>query len=276
MSLECPEIYILANQMSKELTGKIIVNYEVQNSQQFQQKGFISANQVLNYMIGRKILLVTSRGNTIVVKLDNSWNIVLAPEYGGIISLHTSQTTLSKFHLKMDLQDVFLTINLTGMGCIQVVEDSFLKTVYLYNRDFSQILNPLEPSFTFECFIKQLDNKKQNIKAALVGKTAVIVGVSNSAFQDIIYRAKISPKRNTGMLTLEEKQGLYVAIVQLIKERLEAGGKSQFVDLYGKSGLYVAMMGSNKKDHFCSVCGCQIEKVSHGGGCVYFCSSCQK
>lgn len=195
-------------------------------AQQLQQKGFISPNAVLNYLIGRKILSVTSRGNTLLIKLDNHWNIVIAPEYGGIISLHTTQTILSKFHLKINLQDVSLTINLTGIGCIQAVEDSFLKTNYLYNRDFSQTLNPIEANFTFECFTEQLDLKKQNIKTALVGKTAIIVGVSNSAFQDIMYRAKINPKRSTATLTLNDKRNLYTAIIQLIEERLAAGGKT--------------------------------------------------
>ncbi|MCL1978020.1 MAG: hypothetical protein FWG55_07990 [Candidatus Bathyarchaeota archaeon] len=276
MSIECTEAHILADQMNKELKGKTIINYEVQNSQQLQQKNFISKNSVLNQLIDRKILSVTSRGNTILVKLDNCWNIVLAPEYGGNISLYKPQTKLPKFHLKLDLQDVILTVSLTGIGCIQAVEDNLLKTNYLYNRDFSQILNPLETDFTFECFIERLNNKKQNIKAALVGKTAVIVGVSNSAFQDIIYRAKISPKRNTGILSIEEKKALYKAITQLIEERLEAGGKNQFTDLHGKPGLYVAKMGPNQKDQTCHICRSKIEKVNHGGGQVYLCPTCQK
>jgi formamidopyrimidine-DNA glycosylase len=277
LSIEIAEAHILANQMNKELTGKTINNYHVQNSGQLQQKGFISKNQTLDQLIGKKILATTSRGNTIHVKLDNNWNLVLAPEYGGTILLHQPQTELPKFHLKLDFQDgTVLTVGLTGIGCIQAVEDSFLENNYLYRRDFSQILNPLDADFTFERFLERLDAKKQNIKAALVGKTAVIVGVSNSAFQDIIFRAKISPKRNTATLTGEEKQALYTAIVGLLNERLEAGGKDQFIDLHGKPGLYVPKMGSNLKDQNCPACGSKIEKISHGGGQVYICTACQK
>ncbi|MCL2642422.1 MAG: hypothetical protein FWD52_02750 [Candidatus Bathyarchaeota archaeon] len=276
MSIECPETYILTNQLNKELNNKTITNYEVQNSQQLQQKGFISQNQTLNHLINRKILSTTTKGNTIIIKLDNHWNIIIAPEYGGTITIHPPQTNPTKFHLKIDLQTLLLTINLTSIGCIQAVETPFLKTNYLYNRDFSQKLNPLETNFTPKHFIEQLDNKKQNIKTALVGKTAVIVGISNSAFQDIIYRAKINPKRNTHTLTLDEKQNLYNAIKQLIKERLEAGGKNQFTDLYGNPGLYIPKMGPNKKDQPCPLCNSKIEKINHGGGQVYLCPTCQK
>jgi formamidopyrimidine-DNA glycosylase len=276
VSIECTEAYILASQMSKEIVGKTITNYEVQNSGQLQQKGFISKNQIFDQLINAKILTVTARGNTIHVKLNSGWNLVLAPEYGGIIRLYTPQSELPKFHLKLDLQDAILTVTLTGMGCIQAVEDSLLRTNYLYNRDFSQILNPLDPDFTDEQFTQKLDEKKQNIKAALVGKTAAIVGISNSAFQDIIYRAKIDPKRNTGSLTEEEKKEVYNAIVALVKERLELGGKDQAMDLYGKQGGYVPKMGPNMKEQNCPVCGSKIERINHGGGQVYLCPTCQK
>ncbi|XHH09287.1 MAG: DNA-formamidopyrimidine glycosylase family protein [Candidatus Bathyarchaeia archaeon] len=276
MSIELTEAHILAGQMNGEIVGKTINSYQIQNVGQLQNKGFISKNAVLDQIVGSKILSVKSRGNTILVKLSNGWNLVLAPEYGGIIQLHTPQTELPKFHLKLDLQDTVLTVTLTGIGCIQAVEDALLKTNYLYRRDFSNILNPLESDFKFERFKEKLDEKKQNIKAALVGKTAVIVGVSNSAFQDIIYRAKINPKRNTGTLTEDEKKAVYSAIVDLVVDRLEAGGKDQFVDLHGKPGTYTPKMGSHLKEQNCPECGSRIEKISHGGGQVFLCPTCQK
>jgi formamidopyrimidine-DNA glycosylase len=227
MSVELTEAHILAGQMNKELTGKTIQSYQLQNCQSLQKLGCVNKDATaFDRLIGGKIVSVASRGNTILVKLDNGWNLVLAPEYGGNIQLYKKQEETIKFHLKLEMQDTaVLTVSLTGIGCIQAVEGTSLKNNYLYRRDFSDILNPLEANFTFNHFLERLDSKKQNIKAALVGKTAVVVGVSNSAFQDIIYRAKISPKRNTGSLTEEEKKALYTAIVDLVVDRLEAGGK---------------------------------------------------
>jgi formamidopyrimidine-DNA glycosylase len=278
MSIELTEAHILAGQMSKELPGKTILSYQLQNCQSLQKLGCVNKDATaFDRLIGGKIVSVASRGNTILVKLDNGWNLVLAPEYGGNIQLYKKQEETTKFHLKLEIQDkAVLIVSLTGIGCIQAVEDTFLKNNYLYRRDFSDILNPLEANFTFNHFLERLDSKKQNIKASLVGKTAVVVGVSNSAFQDIIYRAKISPKRNTGSLTEEEKKALYTANVDLVVDRLEAGGKDQFTDLYGKPGLYVPKMGSNQKDRTCPACGTKIEKIRHGGGQVYLCPTCQK
>ncbi len=278
MSIELTEAHLLAGQMNKELTGKTIESYQLQNCQNLQKLGCVNKDaKAFDHLVGGKIVSVTARGNTIWVKFDNGWNLVLAPEYGGNIQLHQPQEEASKFHLKLGMQDAsVLTVSLSGIGCIQAVEDCLLEYNYLYRRDFSEILNPLEANFTFERFLERFDSKKQNIKAALVGKTAAVVGLSNSAFQDIIYRAKINPKRNTSTLTAEEKKTLYTAIVDLVVDRLEAGGKEQFRDLYGKPGLYVPKMGSNLKDQNCPACGTKIQKINHGGGQVYLCPNCQK
>jgi formamidopyrimidine-DNA glycosylase len=277
MSIELTEARILASQMKKELVGKTVEGYELQNCTGLQKLGCVNKDaSAFDRLINGKITDVVSRGNTIRMRLDNGQNLVLAPEYGGTILLHKPQAELPKFQLKLTLQNTVLTISLSGIGCIQAVADADIEKNYLYRRDFSDILDPLETNFTFERFLEHLNAKKQNIKAALVGKTAVIVGVSNSAFQDIIYRAKISPKRNTAILSPEEKRAVYDAIAGLVKERLELGGKDQATDLYGKQGKYIPKIGPNMKDQNCPACNSKIEKINHGGGQVYICPICQK
>lgn len=279
MSIELPEAYILATQMNKELIGKVVQAYELQNCQNLQKLGCVNRDtSAFDRLVGGKISAIVSRGNVIVVKLSNDWDLVLAPEYGGIVQFHANQTALPKFHLKLGFQDdSALTVSLTGIGCIQATAEADLKYNYLYRRDFSEILSPMDTEkFTLENFLAKLAEKNQNVKAALVGKTAVVVGVSNSAFQDVIYRAKIHPKRNTSTLSDQEKTAIYNAINEVISERIRAGGKNQFTDLYGKQGAYVPLMGPNMKEHSCPACNALIEKISHGGGQVYLCPTCQK
>ncbi len=280
MSIELPEIQILATQMNQEIIGKTIQSFKLQNCESLQKLGCVNKDStVFGNLIDAKIVSIRSRGNVILIKFDNDWNLVLAPEYGGTIFYHKKQVALpKKFHLKLDLKDgTALTVSLSGIGCIQAVIETDLGKNYLYRRDFSEIINPLNKSeFTSERFLEKMGEKSQNIKAALVGKGAIVVGLSNSAFQDIIYRAKINPKRNTSTLSKEEKTALYNAIVALIKERLEAGGKDQFTDLYGNQGKYTPKMGSNMKDQNCPTCKTKIEKINHGGGQVYLCPTCQK
>ncbi len=266
--------------MNQVLIGKVVQAYELQNCQSLQRLGCVNKDaSAFSKLIGGKVASVASRGNVIVVKLSNAWNLVLAPEYGGSVLFHKNAATLTKkFHLKLAFQDgTMLTVSLTGIGCIQAVADADLAKNYLYRRDFSQITSPLDAkAFTLERFLTDLAGKTVNIKAAIVGKDAVLVGLSNSAFQDVIYRAKVHPKRNVSSLSNDEKTALYNAITLLVQERIRKGGKDQFVDLYGKQGTYTPAMGSNMKDQNCPACKTKIEKISHGGGQVYLCPKCQK
>lgn len=144
-------------------------------------------------------------------------------------------------------------------------------------RDFnSERLSPTEKRFNIESFSKLLADNNRMLKAVLVGKEALVVGLSNSAFQDIIYRAKLHPKRKASKLKPEEKRRLYDAIKLVINERIRLNGKDQFYDLFRNQGGYKPAMGPNMKQKFCPECGTTIEKFRHGGGYIYLCPTCQQ
>jgi formamidopyrimidine-DNA glycosylase len=280
MSIELPEAQILAKQMNKELRGKHIKSYDLQDCASLQRLGFINKDtRPFEKLLNGKIEAITSRGNVIRVKLNNGMNLILAPEYGGRILYHTSEKTVpDKLHLRVDFADnTLLTVRLTGMGVIQALKDDELKQSYVYRRDFSEALSPTnDGKFTFERFSELLAEKNIPLKSALVGKDAIIVGLGNSAFQDIIYRAKIHPKRKTFELGKSDRQALYDAIKLVLQERIRRGGKDEFMDIYGKQGGYTPAMGPNMKQKTCPLCGTSIEKLSIGGGHTYFCPNCQR
>jgi formamidopyrimidine-DNA glycosylase len=182
-----------------------------------------------------------------------------------------------KFHFKLDFTDkTALTVTLTGMGVIKALTDEELKESYVYQRDFSATASPIETNFTFERFAAELAGKNVNLKAALVGKDAVIVGLGNSAFQDIIYRAGIHPKSKASELTATEQKALFDTLNFVVTQRIKLGGKNQCQDLYGKQGAYVPAMGPNMKGKLCPICGGDVVKLSLSGGQIYFCPKCQK
>ncbi len=279
MSIELPEAYIDAKEMNQEIVGKEVSECTLKNCEKFQNIGFINSYKSdFDRLIGHKIQAVNSRGNTIHVKLDSKLNLLLAPEYGGkILYQQNKDSTPSKFHLKITFTDnTSFTVMLTGMGVIKSLTNDELQESYLYKRDFSSALSPIDDkNFTLENFSKQIHNKKVNIKTALVGKDAVVVGLGNSIFQDIIYRAQINPKTKASELEKQKVQALFFAVKHVVEERIRLGGKSQFVDFYGKQGNYVAAMGSNMKGRNCIVCGAEVQKLALGGGQIFFCPQCQ-
>ncbi|MHA2394892.1 MAG: DNA-formamidopyrimidine glycosylase family protein [Promethearchaeota archaeon] len=285
MSIELPEAYILASQMNEELEGKKIKSYDLKDVERMKEIGFVNKNLIeFNGLIQKTIISASSRGNTIRVKLNQNMNLLIGPEYGGKVLYHEKNNKipkyhirLPKYHIRLDFNDnTSFTVRITSMGIIYVVKEEELNQSYLYSRDFLKGISPKDEEFTFQTFYDLLNDKNKQLKPLLVGKNAYLVGLSNAAFQDILYRASIHPKRKASNLTKKELNQLYISIKLVIEERLKLKGKHNFIDLYGNPGQYIPAMGPNMKDKNCPNCGSKIEKISHGGGQVYLCPSCQK
>jgi formamidopyrimidine-DNA glycosylase len=280
MSIELPEAKILAEQMNKELKSKKIDAYHLRDYERLQKTGFINRNvKAFDQLVNRKVESVTSRGNVIRVKSDGKLNLILCPEYGGEVFYYPHGASVpEKFHLRLDFRDgTVLTVRLTSMGGFYVFKDDELMNSYVFKRDFNQeILSPLDEAFTFDTFSKLLQKNSKALKSVLVGKDAILVGLSNSAFQDIIFRAKLHPKRKASDLKPGERKALFDAIKLVLQERIRLNGKDQFSDLYQKQGHYAPAMGPNMRNQKCSVCQTPIEELSLGGGKVFVCPKCQK
>jgi hypothetical protein len=86
MSIELPEARIFAEQMNKELRGKVVRSCYLQDYERLQRIGMLDKDiKSFDQLVNGKIEFVVSRGNAIRVKLNNGMNLVLAPEYGGKI-----------------------------------------------------------------------------------------------------------------------------------------------------------------------------------------------
>lgn len=279
MSIELPEAKILAEQMNKALKGKRIKSYDLQNYERLQRIGMMDKDlTTFERILNQHVISAISRGNVIRLKLSDKMNLILAPEYGGkIFYLSRNHSVPSKYHLKVAFDDdTILTVRLTSMGLIHAAKDNELQKLYVYQRDFNEnVASPLDSEFTVEQFSQLLSQKNTMLKPVLVGKDAIVVGLSNSAFQDVLHRARLHPQRKAVMLSIDEKQRLYDAMQFVLRERINKNGKSLFYDLYGNQGGYTPAMGPYMKQKTCQTCGTQIMKLSVGGGSVYICPQCQ-
>ncbi|MFW9980425.1 MAG: DNA-formamidopyrimidine glycosylase family protein, partial [Candidatus Thorarchaeota archaeon] len=224
MSVELPETQILAEQMMDTILEKKVKSINIQDSAKLQKIGFMN-KKLKDYdrLAGCKVKSITFRGNVIRIQMNKKMNIVLCPDYGAMILFHNNEESLpKKYHFKAEFSDgTFLTIRQTGMGLVYSATDQEVKDLYVIKRDFSETPSPVgEHDFTFDRFSELIDAKGQNIKAAIVGKTAIVVGLSNAAFQEIIYKAGIHPKRNTSTLTNDEKHELYDSMKQILNSRI--------------------------------------------------------
>ena len=99
--------------------------------------------------------------------------------------------------------------------------------------------------------------------------------MGNGYAQEVLFRAKIHPKRKAAEITDEEIVFLYHTLRETLQNAIQAGGSELEADLYGRPGSYKKIFGERKKALTCPVCGARIEKLVLGSS-TYFCPSCQK
>jgi formamidopyrimidine-DNA glycosylase len=267
---ELPDILVLAQQMNTELKGKTIKHA------QFNEKGYynLAKEDFEAALIEKTVQSVTGRGKWVYVKLDHGMYLQFG-EHTGHVLYHTQKESIPDiFTLRIEFTDsTVLTIRNYGMSFIRVINEEEIGT-FKYPGTLG--VSPLGEEFTFEQFNCILqENSKKMIKALLLDQSK-IAGIGNGYFQEIVFRAKIHPKRKAGDMSEEERKALYTAIQNVLKEALQSGGKDDTYDLYNNQGGYKKILGAHALGTPCPVCGTPIEKLSISGSTTYVCTSCQK
>jgi len=137
---------------------------------------------------------------------------------------------------------------------------------------------PLDSKFTLKIFQKIIEGKKTNIKALLLNQK-YIAGIGNIYADEILFEAKIDPRRSADSLAAEEIKAIYAAIKKILKKAVESRGTtfSDYVDAEGNAGnfkKYLKVYGRRGMD--CLECGGKIKKTVIAGRGTSFCERCQK
>jgi formamidopyrimidine-DNA glycosylase len=273
MAIELPEAFVISNQMDKVLQGKTTHKVHVSREcASLIRQGFIRVDP--ETLKDHKILGVTSKGKWIFVRFSDGFYLLLALETGGKILFHEDPETVpQKFHIRLDFDDgSALTVWIVGWGFAKIVRDDALEA----DRYPGKLgLSPIdEEGFTQQTFEAILDCRKDTIKSVLLDQ-GQIAGIGNGYAQDILFKAKVSPRRKAAEISAAEKGILFQAIQDTMHSAIRLGGSETEVDLFDSPGNYKKVFGGRKKDLTCPACGARIEKLVLGSS-TYFCPVCQK
>jgi formamidopyrimidine-DNA glycosylase len=119
------------------------------------------------------------------------------------------------------------------------------------------------------------DTPKLSAKAFLATEQR-IPGLGNGVLQDILWTARIHPKRKMGELSDPAIDAMYEAVKHVLAEMTMQGGRDTEKDLFGHPGGYETILSRHTVDTPCPVCGTIIRKESYLGGSIYYCAGCQK
>ena len=136
--------------------------------------------------------------------------------------------------------------------------------------------SPLTDAFDRAYFdtLFNADTPKLSAKAFLATEQR-IPGLGNGALQDILWTARIHPKRKMGELSGAEIEAMYKAVKDVLAEMVAQGGRDTERDLFWQYGGYRTVLSRNTVNTPCPVCCSLIEKAAYLGGSIYWCPGCQ-
>jgi formamidopyrimidine-DNA glycosylase len=103
-----------------------------------------------------------------------------------------------------------------------------------------------------------------------------IPGLGNGVLQDILWVAKIHPRRKMATLSAEETTAMYDAVRSVLRQMADQGGRDTEKDLFDHLGGYKTVLSKNTVGTRCPDCGTIIAKEAYMGGSIYYCELCQK
>ncbi|MFP3985062.1 MAG: Fpg/Nei family DNA glycosylase [Candidatus Bathyarchaeia archaeon] len=270
-SMELPELTVLSQQMRREVAGKRISEVEVANPKCLN----MSLDCFRQKVVGKTIQSVESRGKWLFFKLDSSYVLLFNPGMGvDILHFKPSDDLPEKYHIKFVLEDrTGFTIRVWWFCYLHLLPEGKLGEHKLTAK---LGISPLDERFTLDYFKQLLSGKRGNVKNFLLDQKNV-AGIGNVYVQDMLFNAKLHPKRKIASLSETETESLYWSLKSVLNESVKLCGLAYERNFYGEKGgcgeeqFKVAY----KPGKPCPVCQTPIQKIKTGSTSSFICPSCQ-
>ena len=271
--IELPEAVVLAEQISTTLKGKRIKKATANHSPHKFAWYTGDPGNYHNLLAGKTIRVATAHGGCVEINADDMILLVST-------SLHyhaEGDKPPHKHQLLLEFEDstaMSATIHMWGgLFCYKDGENGGFADYHRAKQRPSPLSDAFDKAFFDSLF--DADSGKLSAKAFLATEQR-IPGLGNGVLQDILWTARIHPKRKMASLSDAEKDKIYDAVKSVLKAMTDQGGRDTERDLFGRLGGYKTVLSKNTVDKPCPRCGTLIKKEAYMGGSIYYCGGCQR
>lgn len=272
--IELPESYVLAKQINQVLKGKIIRNVEANHTPHAFAWYTGSPDEYQHKLFGKAITSADIYSGGVRIMAEDMIMLISTP-----MKFHEKDEKIPQKHqlyIRFE-DDTSITCTVQMWGCMFCFKDGdqggIPEGCYSSNN-----LSPIEDEFNenyFKLLLKKEELSSLSAKAFLATEQR-IPGLGNGVVQDILWAAKIHPKRKMSTLSEAELEEMYKAVKGIPADMAAKGGRDTEKDLFGNPGGYKTIMSKNTVNKPCPICSTIIKKEAYLGGSIYYCPSCQK
>ncbi|MBV9454554.1 MAG: bifunctional DNA-formamidopyrimidine glycosylase/DNA-(apurinic or apyrimidinic site) lyase [Rubrobacter sp.] len=269
---ELPEVETIKDDLRTLVEGSKIEGAEVLNTALVEQP---SPEEFARGLKGLSITRARRRAKHLILELDKEMNLVFQLKIGGQLLLvppvEEPVTVLMLLLYLNGARRLFLR-DVTGLSRARL-----LSAEELEERLYSLGPEPLENSFDAQYLHRKLSSRKAQIKALLLDQK-VVSGIGNIYVDEILYDARVHPRRKTNTLSAEEWDALCAAIRRNLRAGIEHRGTTVrlYRDVLGRPGEHQNYLRVfEKHGEPCARCGSMVLREKVGGRPTHFCPTCQ-
>ncbi len=273
--IELPEAAVLAKQINETVSGKRIIDLTAASSPHKFAWYHGDPQKYHDLLKGKVVGKATSYGGLIAIQVEDA---VILLRDGANLRFHGENEKRPRKHqLLIDFEDYSaISVSVQMYGGIWCFKSGEFKNKYLLQA--KEKPSPLSDKFNeayFHHILSTLEGQVLSVKALLATEQR-IPGLGNGVLQDILYNARIHPKKKVKTFTEEDKDLLFYSIKSTLTEMTFKGGRDTEKDLFGCFGGYKTKLSRNTVGKPCSVCSSIIKKETYMGGSIYYCPVCQR
>jgi formamidopyrimidine-DNA glycosylase len=273
--IELPEAVVLSKEINDALSGKTILNVVTAQSPHkfaWYHKNPESYNELL---VNSTIQKSYNQGGFVRIDLNDEKTILLS-EGIKIRYILEGEQLPQKHQLLIEFSGhsyFVCSIQMYGGLCAFRKGD--------YDNDYygaargkpSPLTEPFDQKYFEHLLIES--SEKLSLKGFLATEQR-IPGLGNGVLQDILFNAKLHPKRKIKSLSQGNKNSLFASIKSTLLQMTNDGGRDTERDIFGYSGSYQTQLCKNTVGNPCQICDTVIRKQAYMGGSIYFCPCCQE
>lgn len=271
--IELPEAAVIAAQVNATLQGKRIASAVANQSPHKFAWYTGDPAEYDSRLSGKTIGPATYFGCHVEIRADDMVLVLSSP----LRYLEEGEKRPKKHQLLLEFTDgtgLSSTVQMWGaLMCFREGEKGGPPDFYLAKERPS----PLSEAFDRAFFDGLYDERTGELSAkAFLATEQRIPGLGNGVLQDILWTARIHPRRKMATLSAEEMEAMYEAVKSVLREMVAQGGRDTEKDLFGRPGGYATVLSKNTVGKACPACGTVIRKEAYLGGSIYYCGGCQK
>jgi len=234
----------------------------------------LDAGRYPSFLIGKTITDANSYGGQLEIVLGDVrlyFGDGAFPHY-----VQAGETLPVKHQLLLQFGDggaLYVSIAMYGMMYLLTEENQRSPYIDIAMKKHS----PFSDEFDLDYFKSIIAACPDNLSAkAMLATQQCIPGLGNGCLQDILFIAKIHPKRKKAAIDDEQIAVLQALIRTTLRKMAEQGGRATEKDLFGNNGGYTPILYAKTVGTACPSCSSIIIKEPYMGGSITFCPHCQK